>query len=91
MLSAEQASEAVFIQNIKVPILRHVVLEQSEAVGVDSPDKHGTEPIQKVVSFDLGDPLTDSGLESLCCPLGERESHDLGWLDSLFDQSGDPA
>jgi hypothetical protein len=68
-----------------------MVLEQSQAVGVDGADERRPEPIQEVLSLDLGDPSGNASFEALGRPLGEREGDDVTGLDAFLDERGHPA
>ena len=38
----------MLVEDVEVAVLRHVILKQAEAVGVDRADEHRTEPVEEV-------------------------------------------
>jgi hypothetical protein len=46
---------------------------------------------QEVVPLGIGYPPADASFEPLSRSVGERESHDLGWLYPFFDKGSNPA
>ncbi len=91
MLAEQQACVAMLVEHVVVAVLRHVVLEHAEAVGVNGADEHGPEPVAEIGAHTLGDAAGDALLQFLRRALGEGESDDGSGLCALCDEGGDAA
>jgi hypothetical protein len=84
---AQEAREAVLVEDVEVAELGHVVLEQPQAVGVNCANKHGAESVKEGRPLGLGDTSGNAGFQGFCCPLRECERNNLSRLYAFFDQS----
>jgi hypothetical protein len=86
VFSAEQAGQAVLVEDVVVAVVGDMVLQQLEAIGVDGADVHGAEAVEELLAHRFSDAAGDAVLERLGGALGEGEGDDLAGFDALLDE-----